>query len=101
MENTTVIKLELEVMASRIINQFMINNAAVEKEIEEGLKKAFESFNFKDEVEKIALNAIKDAIASSANYGKIRDIVKKKSEEIITELSDKYFEEISMKLKKE
>ena len=83
MENSTQIKVELDIQAQRLISQYMINNERIEKEIEAGIKRAFESIDFAKEVEHSVKNCIDQAIKSSGEWGKIRDAVKKKADEII------------------
>lgn len=99
-ENATIIKLEIEVMAQRLLQQYMIHNEQIEKQVEAGIKNAFENFDFEKEVEKIAKQAIEHSISSSINYGKINDMIKKKSDEILSGIADKYFKKVRAVLSK-
>jgi hypothetical protein len=83
MENTSTIRVELDIQAQKMIHQYMIDNQRVEKEIEAGIKKAFESIDLEKEVERAVKKCIEDAIRQSADWGKIRDAVKKKTDEIV------------------
>jgi len=83
MEETTRVRVELEIQAQRMISQYMINNKRIEKEIESGIKRAFDSIDLEKEVEKSVKNCIESAIRQSAEWGKIRDAVKKKTDEIV------------------
>jgi hypothetical protein len=88
MENFTQVRVELDIQAQKMISQYMINNERIEKEIEAGIKKAFESIDLEKEVERSVKNCIERAIRDSADWGKIRDAVKKKTDEIV----EKYIE---------
>ena len=83
MENTSAIKVELDIQAQRLISHYMINNERIEKEVEAGIKKAFESIDLEKEVERSVKKCIESAIKESAEWGKIRDAVKKKTDEIV------------------
>ncbi len=83
MENFTQVRVELDIQAQKMISQYMINNERIEKEIEAGIKKAFESIDLEKEVERSVKNCIEQAIKQSAEWGKIRDAVKKKTDEIV------------------
>lgn len=83
MENYTQLKVELVVMAQKLISQYMITNERIEKEIEAGIKRAFETIDLEKEVERSVKNAIERAIKDSSEWGKIRDAVKKKTDEIV------------------
>ena len=83
MENYTQVRVELDVMAQKLISQYMINNERIEKDIESGIKRAFETIDLEKEVERSVKNAIERAIKDSSEWGKIRDAVKKKTDEII------------------
>ena len=94
LDNTAIIKLEIEVMAQKLLQQYIIHNEQIEKQVEAGIKNAFENFDFEKEVEKIAKRAIEDSIKSSINYGSISNVIKKKSDEILNNIADKYFENV-------
>ncbi len=89
MENTSTIRVELDIHAQKMIHQYMIDNQRVEKEIEAGIKKAFESIDLEKEVERAVKKCIEDAIRQSADWGKIRDAVKKKTDEIVENYIEK------------
>jgi hypothetical protein len=83
MENFTQVRVELDIQAQKMISQYMINNERIEKEIEAGIKRAFDSIDLEKEVERSVKNCIEQAIKQSAEWGKIRDAVKKKTDEIV------------------
>lgn len=83
MDNSIKIRLELEVAAQRIIGQYMFNNEKIEAEIEQGVKRAFESIDIAAEVEKTVIHSIEYAIRQSGEWGKIREAVKRKTDEIV------------------
>ncbi len=83
MENFTQVRVELDVVAQKLISQYMINNDRIEKEIEIGIKRAFETIDLEKEVEKSVKNAIQKAIQDSSDWGKIREAVRKKTDEIV------------------
>jgi len=83
MDNFTQVRVELDIQAQKMISQYMINNEKIEKEIESGIKKAFESIDLEKEVEKSVKNCIEQAIKQSSDWGKIRDAVKIKTDEIV------------------
>lgn len=89
MENFTQIRVELDIQAQKLINQYMIDNKRIEKEIEAGIKKAFESIDLEKEVEKSVKNCIEKAIKDSSDWGKIRNAVKKKTDVIVEEYIEK------------
>ena len=83
MENSVIIKTEIEVYAQRLTNQFVINNERIESEIEKGIKKAFENYDFESVVEASIRRCIDEAIRSSTDWGKIREAVRKKTDSIV------------------
>jgi hypothetical protein len=97
MENSTKVRVELDIQAQKMISQYMINNERIEKEIEAGIKKAFESIDLEKEVEHSVKNCIEQAIKQSAEWGKIRDAVKKKTDEIV----ESYIEKSIAKFRKD
>lgn len=92
----TQVRVELEIVAQKMISQFIINNSIVEKEIEQGFKQAFERFDFVKVIENATLDTIKCAIQDSANYGKIREMVKRKADDIIDDVINKSFNQLKI-----
>jgi hypothetical protein len=97
MEDITKVKIEVDIMAQKMIIQHMINNERIEQLIESGIKKAFESINLEKEVEESVKKCIHEAIRQSSEWGKIRDAVKKKTDEIV----DSYIDISIAKFKKD
>lgn len=94
MENTTILKVELNINAQKIVNQIILNNETIEKEIKEGIESAFEKFDFKAEIEKATGEAIRNEVRNAINHGSIKEIVHKKSDEIITSIADEHFNKL-------
>ena len=97
MEDITKVKIEVDIMAQKMIIQHMVNNERIEQLIESGIKKAFESINLEKEVEESVKKCIHEAIRQSSEWGKIRDAVKKKTDEIV----DSYIDISIAKFKKD
>jgi phosphomevalonate kinase len=91
MDNQTAIRIELDIAAQKVINQIMINNEAVAKQLKSGFEKAFQNFDFEAYAQQAATRAIEKAIQESANYGEVRKLVEKRSNEIINEILDAKF----------
>jgi len=89
MENFTQVRVELDIQAQKMISQYMINNEKIEKEIESGIKNAFERIDLEKEVEQSVKNCIQEAIKKSGEWGKIRDAVKIKTDEIVENYIEK------------
>ena len=83
MENSTTIKLEIEVAAQRMISQYMIHNDQLKKQLESGIKKAFEDFDFEKTIENQVRETIAGIIKKSGDWGKIRRAVEEKLSEAI------------------
>ncbi len=83
MENSVIIKTEIEIYAQKLISQFIVNNEAIEREVERGVKKAFENYDFESVVEASIKRCIDEAIKSSTDWGKIREAVRKKTDSIV------------------
>lgn len=82
-DNITSIRFELEVAAQKLISRYMINNEAIEAEIEAGIKAAFTNIDIPKLIESTVSKCIQDAIKSSGEWGKIHAAVKKKTDEIV------------------
>jgi len=80
------LKIELDLMAQRMIQGFLLHNEKVNGEIENGIKGALEKFDFEGEfarqVDKAVSNIIRDVMQTS----KLREIVSNK----VGELIDRY-----------
>jgi hypothetical protein len=61
----------------------VISNVRIKKDIEAGIKRVFETIDLEKEVEKSIKNAVEKAIKDSSEWGKIREAVKKKTDEIV------------------
>ena len=99
MENALIIKNEIEIAAQRIIQQVMITNDQVKEQVEAGVKRAFEKFDFETEIEKAITGSIERAIRDSSQWGKISKLVYEKADEIIQAFIDKQIKEFEEKLK--
>lgn len=97
MDGATRIRLELEVSATKMIQQYMLHNEHLEKEIEVGIKKAFENFDFETEIQKSVEGAIRASIKDYRLWSDIRAKIKDKVNEIV----DKKFDTIADDIAKE
>ena len=79
----TKVRVELEIAAQRLISQFMLNNQEIEKQLEAGVKKAFENFDFEKVVELQVKDCIASTIKAAGEWGRIREAVRKKADELI------------------
>lgn len=82
-DNTTSIRFEIQVAASKIISQVMVRNENMQKELEAGITAAIENFDFKTYVEGLVSNQIKEALNSSASWGSIRELARTKADAIV------------------
>ena len=83
MENTTKITLEVEVAAQRFIQQYMVNNDHIQKEIKAGIEAAFKKIDFKKVIESQVDKCIRRIISDSASWGRIRRVMDEKLSDII------------------
>lgn len=97
MNNYSTVRLQLDIEAQHFISQHMIHNDRLSKEIAAGVKKAFDSVDFEKEVENSVRRCIDDAIRQSTEWGKIKEAVRKKTDEIV----DKYIERSINKFRKD
>lgn len=89
MENSVIIKTQVEIAAQHIINQVMLNNKEIEEEVRIGVEEAFKDFDFKKAIKEAVNSSIKSAIKESTSFGKIRSKVKNATEKIVDEMVDK------------
>lgn len=92
MDDVVRMRIEFDIAAQKCLNQVMIQNTKIEGMIEAGIKHAFENLNFVEVVSIATQRAIKEQINDSANWGKLRDLVKKKADEIVQAHIDKQLE---------
>jgi fructose/tagatose bisphosphate aldolase len=88
MENVTKVKFELEIAAQRLISEYMVNNAYIESELNQGIKAAFEKIDIAATIEKAVTDCIITAIKQSSDYGAIRNAVKEKTDKIVEHYID-------------
>lgn len=98
MEDQVSLKIELDIAAQKILNHVIINNDAIERQIESGIKSAFANFDFEGTVKKACENAIEDNIKKSIAWGKLREIVQLKADKIVSDHIDKQMEILKDKL---
>lgn len=94
MNDQVKMRFELEVMASRIISEYLIANESVQKSIEAGVKRAFENIDLEAEIEECVKGQIKRAIREATEWGKIREAVKAKTDELIEGMIEKSIKNI-------
>ena len=99
MENALIIKTQIEIAAQKIIQQTMLTNDQISKQVEEGIKRAFANFDFETEIEKSITLSIERAIRDSTQWGRISKLVYEKADAIIQTFIDKQIKEFEGKLK--
>ena len=87
MENS--IRIQLNIAASQVIQQFILRNEDLEKVISKAIEKAINDFQFEKEVHAIVSHHLRNAISESMEYGKLKEVVKKRTEAIFNTLLDK------------
>lgn len=83
MRDLVSMRIEFDIAAQKCLNQVMINNTHIEEQLEAGIKRAFEQFDFVEFVANATQEAIKSQIRDSASWGKLRGLVQKKADEIV------------------
>lgn len=91
-------RIEFDIAAQRAISQIILRNDAIEKQIEEGIKKAFESFDFEAAVIEATEQAIKRQIRDSSSWDKLSQLVRKKADEIVDAHIEKHMKELKDRL---
>ena len=91
-ENTTAIKIELNVAAQKIIHQFMTGNELIEEQLKKAIEDGITEFDFELEVKKLVQRQLSEAVRESVQYGKLRELVAKKAESIFNKMIEKEFE---------
>lgn len=86
--NTSKVTFTLEVAAQKLISQYMLTNESIQDELEAGIKKAFDNFDFEAVVAESVTTAINQAIRQSIDWNKMRTAIRDKADVII----DKYIE---------
>lgn len=95
--NSTQFRIELDIAAQNVIHQLMISNDAIEGQLKSAIEKAITSFNFEDEVHALTSKAIRDAIQDSLDYGKLKQLIQKRTEAILDNFVDQQIEAYSKK----
>ena len=96
-ENTSVIKMELDVKAKKLISQYMILNETIENDIQAGVENAFKNFDFKKAVEEQVKRAINNAVRNALDYGVLATYVKKASDKIIAQTVEDFLKDPNKK----
>lgn len=97
MNNNSIIRVELDIIAQKMIQQYMLNNEMISKEIEDGIKNAFEKVDIKKELEMSLETSIKDSIKNIFQYGKIKQMINNRLESLLDEKMEKLMDEIIVK----
>jgi hypothetical protein len=92
MRDTVTMRVEFDIAAQKCLNQVMIHNERIEQQLEEGIKRAFEEFDFVEYVSRATQDAIKAQIKDSSSWGKLRELVKRKADEIVEAHIEKQME---------
>lgn len=91
-------RIEFDIAAQKCLNQVIIQNETIAQQLEEGIKRAFERFDFVEIVEAATIEAIKSEIRKSTEWGKLRDLVRKKADEIVDAHVEKELEKLKNSL---
>ena len=86
MNNTTAIKIELQVSAQKVIHAFMQNNAEIEDQLRNALEKAVKNFDFEEEVMSIVSHELAEATRRAMEYSKIKEYVQQKADAIFEKI---------------
>lgn len=94
------ITMELEVSAQRILNQFMLHNKQMEEQLEAGIKKAVESFDFERAIEQKVKSTIQNSFLTSTTYSRIQEIIDEKINNFIDANIDMIIDNLKTKIDK-
>lgn len=94
----TTIRFELEIAAQKVINQLMLNNSAIEQQLEVGIKSAFESFDFEAAIKEATLRTIESEIRKSTNWDKMIRLVREKADKIVDDHIEKHMDNLKKSL---
>lgn len=92
MEDQTIIKFEISLAANKIISQVISRNERMQEELEMGIEEAVNEFDFKKYCKEYTTQAIQSAIKTSSEWGKIRELAKIKTDEVINNFIDSQLE---------
>jgi len=84
MKGETKVKFEIEVAASSIMSQVVLNNKDIEAKIQEGVKKAIDNFDIVGEVEKQTTEVLRHAIRNQVSTYKIQTKVEESVAKLIS-----------------
>jgi hypothetical protein len=98
-DNQVTMTLHLDIAAQKIINMMVINNEEIEGQLKSGIEKAFKEFDFEAVVTAATKGAIEREIKESTNWGKLRDIVRNKANEIVERHIEKEMEKFKKSFK--
>ena len=88
MEGISRIQVRLDILAQEMISQYMVHNQEIGKEIEAGIKLAFENFDVKGEVAKSVRQTLDSTIRHSTSWGKLDRVVAEKLDALLSTYAD-------------
>lgn len=95
------VKITLEIMAEKMLSQYIIRNEEIEEQMKVGIINAFENFNFETEIEKMVSKTINDTIHSSTGWRKVKDLVQAKADKIVDDFIEKETQKLKERLSNE
>jgi hypothetical protein len=90
-DNITTFRMELDVAAQKVINQFMLHNEHVEDQIRSAIKATVEGFDFEREIRVIATEQLRKAVRDAMTYGELEKKVRAVAGKIYEEMIEKEF----------
>src|SRR5690606_24393440 len=90
-DNITTFRMELDVAAQKVINQFMLHNESVEEQIRNAIQKTVENFDFEGEIQRIATEQLRTALREAMKYSVLENKVRELAGKIYEELIEKEF----------
>src|SRR5690606_5025151 len=88
-DNITTFRIELDVAAQKVINQFMLHNEYVEEQIRNAIQKTVENFDFEGEIQRIATEQLRTALREAMKYSALEKKVWEITNKIYDDLIDK------------
>ena len=88
-DNITTFRIELDVAAQKVINQFMLHNEYVEEQIRNAIQKTVENFDFEGEIQRIATEQLRTALREAMKYSALEKKVWEITNKIYDDLINK------------
>lgn len=82
-DGANILKIELEVAASRVMHQFALYNGDVQTQLENGFAKAIADFDYEAEIYRQAQRIIQESIRKAMTSSKIEELIRQKTDDIV------------------